>query len=145
MTGIYKASKDEHEEITNVWYSSVRATHHFISEEYLNYLKPLIRNEYLSNVQLFTLKDAQGVILGFIGVDEDNVEMLFIHPAAIGKGYGKKLLEFAITELRINKVDVNEQNIAAISFYEHMGFKSIGRSSVDGLGKPYPIIHMELR
>ncbi len=144
MAGIYKALKVEHEEITKVWDSSVRATHHFISEEYLNYLKPLIKNEYLSSVQLFTLKDAQGVVLGFIGVDEDKVEMLFIHPAAIGKGYGKKLLEFAITELKINKVDVNEQNIAAISFYEHMGFKSIGRSPVDGLGKPYPIIHMKL-
>ena len=43
-----------------------------------------------------------------------------------------------------DKVDVNEQNEQAIGFYQHYGFKTISRSELDGTGKPYPILHMEL-
>lgn len=49
----------------------------------------------------------------------------------------------AIQTWRIDKVDVNEENPEAIGFYEHFGFKLIGRSELDGSGKPYPILHME--
>jgi len=31
-----------------------------------------------------------------------------------------------------------------VGFYEHMGFEIISRSELDGLGKPYPILHMQL-
>lgn len=42
------------------------------------------------------------------------------------------------------KVDVNEQNNHALGFYEHIGFKVVGRSPLDGQGEPYPILHMAL-
>jgi len=41
--------------------------------------------------------------------------------------------------------DVNEQNGQAIGFYESMGFLRVGRSPVDGQGRPYPLIHLEYR
>jgi putative acetyltransferase len=72
------------------------------------------------------------------------MEMLFLVPKSRGKGIGRMLLEFAVAELGVNKVDVNEQNSAAVGFYEHMGFKAVGRSPVDGEGKPFPLLHMEL-
>jgi putative acetyltransferase len=40
-------------------------------------------------------------------------------------------------------MDVNEQNPKALGFYLKHGFKISGRSEVDGIGKPYPISHME--
>ena len=60
--------------------------------------------------------------MGFQGVAEGNLEMLFIHPDHRGKGIGKALLKHAIQKLRITKVDVNEQNVQALGFYEHAGF-----------------------
>jgi putative acetyltransferase len=41
-------------------------------------------------------------------------------------------------------VDVNEQNDQAVGFYRRMGFEVAGRSAVDGLGQPFPLLHMRL-
>lgn len=130
-------------ELVSVWEASVRATHNFLKEEDILFYKPLILNEYLKAVDLFCIKD-NDTITGFMGLSESSIEMLFIHPAFRGSGIGKILLQFAINELKANKVDVNEQNDQALGFYLKMGFKVVNRSELDGMGKPYPILHMEL-
>ena len=71
--------------------------------------------------------------------------MLFIHPGFRGKSIGKTLLDYSINILGVTKVDVNEQNEQAVGFYKHCNFKTIGRSELDSTGKPYPILHMELK
>lgn len=132
------------DEIITVWEASVRATHHFLKEEDILYFKPLIRNEYLQAVNLFCIRNEQGHIAGFLGVSDDKVEMLFIDPVYRGKGIGKVLLHYAVEELGLRKVDVNEQNEGAVGFYRHYGFDVVGRSEVDGTGKLYPILSMAL-
>ncbi|MGY0040997.1 GNAT family N-acetyltransferase [Pedobacter sp. NJ-S-72] len=82
--------------------------------------------------------------MGFMGIESDKLEMLFIHPAAMGKGIGKNLLEHAIQAFKVSKVDVNEDNRQAVGFYEKMGFKTISRSALDGMGKPFPILHITI-
>ena len=37
---------------------------------------------------------------------------------------------------------VNEQNEQAVGFYKKVGFKVTGRSEVDDLGKPYPLLNL---
>lgn len=137
--------KNEYPAVVELWEASVRATHHFLKEEDILYFKPLILNHYLDAVQLSCIRDNTGVILGFQGVAEENLEMLFIHPDQRGKGIGKALLEHAVKKLGITKVDVNEQNDQALGFYQHYGFEVISRSELDSSGKPYPILHMELK
>lgn len=134
---------DEFNTLIEVWEASVRATHHFLSEEDIMYFKPRILNEYFYMVKLSCMRDDKGEILGFSGVAEDKLEMLFIHPDSRGKGVGKQLLEHAIRQLHVTKVDVNEQNEQAAGFYSHMGFTVVGRSEKDGSGKPFPILHMQ--
>ncbi len=134
----------EYKEVLDVWEASVRATHHFLKEEDIAYFKPLILNTYLDAVELRCYRDENRKIIGFVGVADGNLEMLFIHPAHRGKRIGKTLLEYAINSLKVNKVDVNEQNEQAVGFYKHCGFETIGRSELDASGKPYPILHMEL-
>jgi putative acetyltransferase len=70
--------------------------------------------------------------------------MLFINSNVIHQGIGRMLLLHAINDLGITRVDVNEQNEQAVGFYEYFGFKANSRSELDGLGKPYPILHMQL-
>ncbi|MEZ4900273.1 MAG: GNAT family N-acetyltransferase [Spirosomataceae bacterium] len=98
-------------EITEVWEASVRATHHFLSEADIQYFKPLILNDFLKMVDLVGIKNQKGDIIGFMGTHNDNLEMLFIHPQAIGKGLGKLFVDHAIKNLKVYKVDVNEQNL----------------------------------
>ena len=131
-------------EIVDVWEASVRATHHFLTEETIQYFKPLILRDYLKTVQLFCVRNDSKEIVGFLGVADGNIEMLFLHPSVFGKGIGRMLTLFAIQELKATKVDVNEQNEQAVGFYHRLGFKTKRRSPLDGLGKPFPILHMEL-
>jgi len=141
---IQAASPADYQEIVDVWEASVRATHHFLKEEDIQYFKPLILNEFLKAVNLFCVRNEQGRIAGFLGTADDKIEMLFIDPLSRGKGVGKLLLQYAIHQLGTKKVDVNEENHQAVGFYKHMGFQVVSRSDVDSMGKPYPILSLEL-
>lgn len=141
---IDEIDKLEYLEVVAIWEASVRATHHFLKEEDIAYFKPLILNTYLDAVELRCYRDEHHKIVGFVGVSDGNLEMLFIHPAHRGKRIGKTLLDYAINHFNVTKVDVNEQNEQAVGFYKHCGFETKGRSKLDASGKPYPILHMEL-
>ncbi|NSL87681.1 GNAT family N-acetyltransferase [Chitinophaga sp. Mgbs1] len=140
---INKATEKDFDEITAVWEASVRATHDFLPETELQYLRPLVRTEFLPAVQVYHIRQEQDIV-AFLGVLEDKIEMLFVHPAAMKKGYGRQLLRFAIDDLQMTKVDVNEQNPNAVGFYLHAGFKLLSRSPLDSMGKPFPILHLGL-
>jgi len=95
-------------------------------------------------VSLIAVQDENNRLLGFAGISGNRLEMLFIDAAERGKGLGKNLMLHVINNCNVTKVDVNEQNAAAVNFYKHFGFKIISRDEIDGTGKPYPILHMEL-
>jgi len=138
-------SQAEYPVVVEVWEDSVRATHHFLRKEDIAYFKPLLLNEYLKAVQLRCIRNKVKEIIGFMGVEGRHLEMLFVHPAYRGIGIGKSLLTYSMNEWNVNKVDVNEQNEQAVQFYKHCGFETMGRSELDASGKPYPILHMELK
>ena len=129
--------------LIDIWERSVRATHNFLPDAEIDNLKPLILNEYFHFVLLHKYVQ-HGQIVGFIGTSNDTIEMLFINPDFRGKGVGRVLTNFVVKDLKIKKVDVNEQNFQAIGFYEKLGFKVIGRSELDGQNKPYPILHLTI-
>ncbi|PYB69733.1 GNAT family N-acetyltransferase [Pseudomonas sp. LB-090624] len=133
----------DYSELVQVWEDSVRATHDFLPEGYIVLLREHVLRRYLDAVMLVCCKDRQR-ICGFAGVANGRVDMLFVAPAYRGQGVGKRLLRYAITELNAERLDVNEQNLQALGFYLHEGFEVIGRSATDGLGQPYPLLHMQL-
>ena len=141
---IENVEKADHFRLLEIWEGSVRATHDFLAEADIQELKPLIFEQYFDAVDLRCAKNSQGEILGFCGVHDGNIEMLFISPDARGKGVGALLATYAIKSQCATKVDVNEQNEQALGFYQHIGFSVTGRSPIDGQGKPYPLLHMAL-
>jgi putative acetyltransferase len=141
---IESVTPENYAEMLCVWEDSVRATHNFITEEDIEFFKPIIIKQAFPAVTLKCIKNANGSILGFIGTCEGKIEMLFVLNSERGKGIGKSLLQYAIKNSRITKVDVNEQNPDAVDFYKHMGFLVTSRSPLDDMGKPFPILHMSL-
>jgi putative acetyltransferase len=130
------------EEILELWEESVRATHFFLREEDIVRFRSLIPH-YLELLDLYCTRDADGAISGFMGSASGKIEMLFIRPDQRGRGIGRALLRYAVDSLQLRKVDVNEQNGQARDFYLHAGFRIAGRSEKDGMGKPYPLLHLE--
>lgn len=136
---------EEHDILLDIWELSVRATHHFLKEENILFFKQTIHeHKYFELVELVCVRNENNRILGFMGTDADSLEMLFVHPDFIGKGVGKALMNYALNTLKVQKVDVNEQNQQAYQFYLHHGFKVANRSETDGTGKPFPILHLVL-
>ncbi len=51
---IHFINQSEYQDVLAVWEASVRATHHFLTEEDIKYFKPLILYTYLDAVELLT-------------------------------------------------------------------------------------------
>jgi putative acetyltransferase len=134
----------EYDQAAELWEASVRATHDFVTEADLDVFRPLVRAAFGQIPGLAGLRADDGTLLGFIGVADRKVEMLFLDPSYRGRGGGSLLLDHARTVFGATSVDVNEQNPQAVGFYLHHGFRVVSRSETDSTGKPYPILHLVL-
>lgn len=141
--GVSTANVEDFPRIIEVWEASVRATHHFVAESDIQLFKSLTEKA-LPDLNLTCVRDEAGAVVGFMAVEADDVAALFIEPSWRGHGVGRRLMTYAINTLHATTVDVNEQNEQAVGFYLRMGFEVAGRSEVDGMGKPYPLLPMRL-
>lgn len=133
------------QQLISIWESSVRATHHFLTEDAIQIFKeslPTILNDIS---QLIIVQSNQEKPLAFMGIDQTEIEMLFVDDTARGQGIGKMLINYATEELNATTLNVNEQNPQAVGFYQHMGFETYRRTETDGFGNPYPILYMQIK
>lgn len=139
---IRKIKETDYPRLIEIWESAVLNTHDFLKEEdFLYYKKQLpVYFQYVTLVGF----EQEGILAGFMGIAEENLEMLFVDNEYRGTGIGKKLIAYATDNLHVTKVDVNEQNTQAVGIYQYMGFNIVRRSELDGEGKEYPILHMQL-
>ncbi len=144
MNPIIRATPQLFPALIELWEASVRATHHFLPEGEIDTLRPLVRDRYMPALQVFAYLNEKAIPLGFMGTGGDRLEMLFVAPEARGQGIGKTLLRYGIDACGVRELDVNEQNLQACDFYRHMGFEVVGRSALDGEGRPFPLLHMRL-
>ena len=137
-------SKKLIKELLNVWESSVRATHNFLSNEEIEKIKEYVPQALAGISNLIVETDENEKPIAFMGIEENKLEMLFIKNSERRKGIGKKLLNYGIEKYGVNKVTVNEDNPQAKGFYEHMGFKVYKRNELDDQGNNYPVLYMKL-
>lgn len=131
------------EKLLQVWESSVRATHLFLSDEEINNIKQYVPQALKDIPVLVVAENEDGNPAGFMGIAEQMLEMLFISADYRGQGTGKQLLQYGIENYSVNKLAVNEQNPLAKGFYEHMGFTVYKRTELDEQGNPYPLLYMK--
>lgn len=135
---------EEYAALVQIWRSAVRATHDFLDESDFARIESHLASDYFPAVTL-TVAEKNGQQVGFAGVLDNALEMLFVSDSVRGEGIGSALLAEVITNQAVSKVDVNEQNTGAHAFYLSRGFVLVGRSELDGDGRPYPILHLEIR
>ena len=131
-------------ELVEILEDSVRATHTFLANEEIEKIKEYVPQAIKEVSDLVIIKDENNVPVGFMGIEEQKLEMLFIKNSQRGKGLGKQLLNYGIEYYCVKELTVNEQNPTAKGFYEHLGFRTYKRSEIDEQGNPYPILYMRL-
>lgn len=139
---IVRCKEEDYGTLAGIWERSVMGTHDFLREEDRNAIKEALIPDYFPNVELYAVVD-NGRYCGFIGLCGEMIEMLFIDDECRGRGYGSALVAFAKYR-GARKVDVNEQNFAALDFYRTKGFCVTARDETDEAGMDYPILHMSL-
>ncbi|MCH4248617.1 MAG: hypothetical protein LKF82_12455 [Acinetobacter populi] len=73
---IHIAQAADFPRLVEIWERSVRATHHFLQEQDIDQLRPLILQQYLPHLQVYSII-LHDKICGFIGVDQQKLEMLY--------------------------------------------------------------------
>ncbi|MFM0742072.1 acetyltransferase [Paraburkholderia xenovorans] len=142
MTAIRDSRSGEGERAIEIWRNAVDATHNFLSREDRQAIDKMVC-DFLPKVPLRFAVDANDNPLALMFIDNGHLEALFVDPACRGKGIGAALVREGLSLHPKMTTDVNEQNAQAVGFYEKMGFRRTGRSSLDGQGRPYPIIHLQ--
>ncbi|HVR53851.1 MAG TPA: acetyltransferase [Pseudorhodoferax sp.] len=139
---IRTARPEDHPALLGIWEQSVRASHDFLSEQDIQALVPIVRDQALPGLEVWVLCDEASAPIGFMGLDGNKLEALFIAPGSFRQGCGKFMLEHARTLKGPLQVDVNAQNPRAVAFYLAHGFVVAGRSPTDAQGQPFPLLHL---
>jgi putative acetyltransferase len=127
-----------------LWKRSVTATHTFLTEKDIQNIEAEV-DKYLPRLEVWVCASGHGFPLGFIGLNRQKAEMLFVDPAHHGRGIGSRLLDHARHLYGRLSIDVNERNRPAAAFYRGYGFQETGRSETDAAGRPFPLLHMILK
>ena len=143
MTKIRPSRSSDASEVLAIWRRAVDATHDFLTPEDRAAIDMEVQ-ELLPRLPLWVAVDENDRPTGFISLSNLSLDALFIDPLKHGTGIGRSLVEFALRSNSYLMTDVNEQNEQALAFYKQLGFKEVGRSPIDGQGRPYPLIHMKL-
>ncbi|MFD0872307.1 Uncharacterized N-acetyltransferase YjaB [Chlamydia abortus] len=136
-----KATTNDYAAILNLWEQSVAATHHFVSFNDIQDMKIEIPS-YFPHLDV-RLWYAESSLIGFSATNGYHLEMLFLDPGQIGKGYGKQIIRSLIHDYGVTSVDVNKQNENAVMFYLKSGFSMVSEDATDSAGRPYPILHLQ--
>lgn len=131
------------ENLLEVWESSVKATHLFLSHGEINAIKQYVPQALKEIPTLVIAENEAGKPVGFMGIANQMLEMLFVSNESRGQGIGKQLLQYGIEKYSITELAVNEQNPLAKGFYEYMGFEVYKRTELDEQGNPYPLLYMK--
>lgn len=107
-------NKARESRLVEVWESAVRATHNFLAESDMQFIKKQVTEALTQGEAPICAFDQRKEIQAFLMIEKRKIEMLFVHPDVRGTGIGRKLTNYALNNYNVKYVDVNEQNIKGI-------------------------------
>ncbi len=125
MNYIRQARYDDIERIAEILVFNYRLNFYPIFHDDCFYFEELTvakqRANYMNELDSIWVYD-DGVVKGFIQIENAEVKKLFVEPVLQGNSIGAKLLEYAIAESNVNFLWALEKNTKAIAFYKRHGF-----------------------
>ena len=117
--------KDEYKRIYNECYHEMREALDIKPYDYIQ--DDSFFEEGMENVYL--LINAPGEIIGGVALKDDEVDDLIVNRKYQGRGYGTKILTWAISKMNFETIilHVADWNKKAISLYEKLGFVIVER------------------
>lgn len=114
--------------VVDIWLDTNIKAHSFIPSQYWKSNCDLVR-EMLPHAEVYVYENEQG-IQGFVGLNGDYMEGIFVSDGMQSQGIGKRLLDFIKSKKVKLCLNVYQKNMRAIHFYQREGFK-IQREGID--------------
>ena len=136
------STADDLPRLLEIWRAAVDATHRFLSDEHRAELDAIVGEQFLPSAGIWVAAGEDDRPVGWLVMDGQMIEALFVDPDAHGRGIGTRLIEHAATLSPTLRVEANEQASNALPFYLARGFRIVGRTERDHDGRPYPLVQL---
>ena len=125
--------------VAEIWLDSNLKAHHFIPAQYWKSNFGLVK-EMLSQAEVYVYENDKK-IQGFIGLNGEYIEGIFVAAEMQSRGIGKLLLDYAKDRKSKLLLKVYQKNTRAVRFYQREGFEIQSEGVDDDTGeKDYAMI-----
>ena len=125
---IRKLQKADINRVADIWLKTNLKAHSFISEQYWISNYEFVK-EILPQAEVYVYEDDK-MIQGFIGINDEYIEGIFVSDEMQSRGIGKILLDYIKDKKDRLQLKVYQKNVRAMSFYQREGF-TIQSESMD--------------
>lgn len=117
---IRKLQKVDINRVADIWLTTNLKVHFFISEQYWISNYEFVK-EMLPQAEVYVYEDDK-MIQGFIGINDEYIEGIFVSDEMQSRGIGKILLDYIKDKKDRLQLKVYQKNVRAMSFYQREGF-----------------------
>ena len=120
---IRKMEEKDIPDVLQIWLETNIRAHNFIEKEYWTGNYEMVK-QILPEAEVYVYEDEKnGQIAGFIGMNNQYVEGLFVKESAQLRGIGKQLLDHAKSRKTELRLGVYQKNMRAVRFYLRENFR----------------------
>ena len=117
---IRKLQKTDINRVADIWLKTNLKAHYFIPEQYWTNNYAVVK-EMLPQAEVYVYEDDK-IIQGFVGINAEYIEGIFVSDEMQSHGIGKILLDYIKDKKVRLHLNVYQKNVRAISFYQREGF-----------------------
>ncbi|KDA02684.1 GNAT family N-acetyltransferase [Hyphomonas oceanitis] len=111
--------------VVSIWRAASERAHPFLSTPFLDAEAENVRNVYPQFADIWVLEGA-GIPIGFIALVDAEVGAIFLQPEHHGQGYGRAMMDFAVSKKGAVTLEVFKANAIGRAFYDRYGFRQVG-------------------
>ena len=117
---IRKLQKADINRAADIWLKTNLKAHFFIPEQYWISNYEFVK-KMLPQAEVYVYEDDK-MIQGFIGINDEYIEGIFVSDEMQSRGIGKILLDYIKDKKDRLQLKVYQKNVRAMSFYQREGF-----------------------
>ena len=130
---IRKLQDADIDRVADIWLDANLKAHSFISPQYWKGNFETVK-KMLPQAEVYVYENDRE-IWGFIGLNGEYIEGIFVSGEMQSRGIGKRLLDFVKTKKTELRLNVYQKNMRAIRFYQREGFKILREGMDEATGE----------
>lgn len=130
---IRKLQDADIDRVADIWLDANLRAHSFISPQYWKGNFETVK-KMLPQAEVYVYENDRE-IWGFIGLNGEYIEGIFVSGEMQSRGIGKRLLDFVKTKKTELHLNVYQKNMRAIRFYQREGFKILREGMDEATGE----------